>query len=94
MGHGDMQPCIRVTYALSLAVTHDFRARRAPPARLCAVAPLRLPPAPPPTAMLFTAGDSSVPYWPQYGHEDLERGNWVGPGLSDTRYEVRAARVR
>ena len=94
MGHGDMQACIRVTHALPLAVAHDFRARRAPPARLCAAAPIRLPPAPPPTAMLFIVGDSSVPFWQQYGHEDLDRGNWVGPGLSDTRYEARAVRAR
>ena len=95
MGHGDMQPCIRVTYALTLAVAHEYRARRAPPARFCAVAPLRPPPAPPPAAMpLYIAGDSSVPYWNQYVHEDGERGNWVGPGLSDTRYQVRAAPVR
>ena len=43
---------------------------------------------------LFSTGDSSVPVWQQYGHEDLDRGDWVGPGLTDTRYELRAARAR
>ena len=44
--------------------------------------------------MLFIVGDSSVPFWQQYGHEDVDGGNWVGPGLSGTRNEVRAARAR
>ena len=43
---------------------------------------------------LYIAGDSTVPYWPQYGHTDVERGDWVSTGLSDTRYEVRAEPVR
>ena len=43
---------------------------------------------------LYIAGDSTVPYWSQYGHVGVERGDWVGPGLSDTRYEVRTAPVR
>ena len=34
---------------------------------------------------LFIVGDSSVPFWQQYGHDDLERGDWVGPGLSELR---------
>ena len=95
MGHGDMQASIRVTHALTLAVTHEYRARRAPPALVCIDAPARPPPAPlPPTMPVYIAGDSTVPFWPQYGHVDVERGDWVGPGLSDTRYEVRAAPVR
>ena len=43
---------------------------------------------------LFIVNDSSAPFWQQYGHEDLDRGDWVGPGLTDTRYELRAARAR
>ena len=95
MGHGDMQPSIRVTYALTLAVTHEYRARRAAPARFSAFAPLRHPSRP--AAMpLYIAGDSSVPYWYQYGHEDGERGNWVGPGLrgTHTRSERRRSLMR
>ena len=43
---------------------------------------------------LYIAGDSTVPYWAQYGHADAERGDWVSTGLSDTRYEVRSEPVR